>query len=40
MIGIRFSCAKQPRSSRQQGSHGVLSLAISDISERCEAEGI
>ena len=25
------SCAKQPRSSRQQGSHGVLSLAIGDI---------
>jgi len=25
---------------RQQGRHGVLSLAISDIGERCEAEGI
>jgi len=34
------SRAKQPCSRWQQGSHGVLSLAISDIGERCETEGI
>jgi hypothetical protein len=32
--------AEHPCSRRQQGSHGVLSLATSDIGERCEAEGI
>jgi hypothetical protein len=32
--------AKQPCSRRQQSSHGVVSFAISDIGERCEAEGI
>ena len=27
-------------SRRQQGSEGVVSLAVSDIGERCEGEGI
>jgi hypothetical protein len=32
--------AEQPCSCRQQSSHGVLSLAINNIGEPCEAEGI
>jgi hypothetical protein len=36
----RGSRGKQPCSRRRQSSHGVISLAISDIGERCEAEGI